>query len=245
MAIKTLCFLCVCAGAAPTRYLAPAAAGAPKEANARPLSNLKLTLNVSDLFLRGPPEKFILSSVHIECVEDGRVCRRPEQASGSARAQLAYPFIPSARFSLPRRCVSSYTLPGMSTKPFKSMMDEIMARPKDFKSYSKAQRTIDGQYGPEQLGVVRYPYSTSERLYKNDFRAIVSNRLTHPYCLTCKKGAGSIPFNILSGSNFDDDKVNAAANWISEQERSYVLKSLTAGKSIEPTGIRTECSFIG
>ena len=133
----------------------------------------------------------------------------------------------------------------MSTKPFKSMMDEIMARPKDFKSYSKAQRTIDGQYGPEQLGVVRYPYSTSERLYKNDFRAIVSNRLTHPYCLTCKKGAGAIPFNILSGSNFDDDKVNAAANWISEQERSYVLKSLTAGKSIEPTGIRTECSFIG
>ena len=173
------------------------------------------------------------------------MCRRPEQASGSARAQLAYPFIPSARFSLPRRCVSSYTLPGMSTKPFKSMMDEIMARPTDFKSYSKAQRTIDGQYGPEQLGVVRYPYSTSERLYKNDFRAIVSNRLTHPYCLTCKKGAGSIPFNILSGSNFDDDKVNAAANWISEQERSYVLKSLTAGKSIEPTGIRTECSFIG
>lgn len=88
LAIKTLCFLCVCAGAAPTRYLAPAAAGAPKEANARPLSNLKLTLNVSDLFLRGPPEKFILTSVHIECVEDTAEC-------AGAQSKLVDPHAPS------------------------------------------------------------------------------------------------------------------------------------------------------
>ncbi len=124
-----------------------------------------------------------------------------------------------------------------------SILDEIASRPIDFTTYSKAQRTIDGQFGPVQTGVVRYPYSTPERLYKSDFRAIVSNRLTHPYCLTAKAGAGSIPFNILSGSNYDDDKVNAAANWVSEQERSYTVKSLTIGKSIEPTGVRTECTF--
>jgi len=86
-----------------------------------------------------------------------------------------------------------------------------------------------------------YPYSTSERLYQSDFRSIVSHRLTHPYCLTARPGAGSIPFSILSGSNFDDDKVNAAANWVSEQERSYTKKDFVLVKKTSPTGVRTEC----
>jgi len=125
----------------------------------------------------------------------------------------------------------------------KTMMEEIIAQPIDFNYKSRQQRVIDGEFGTTQMGVVRYPYAPLQKLYKSDFRAIVSHTLTHPYCNTAVPGAGSLPFNILSGSNFDDDKVNAAANWVSEQERMFVRKSLLAGKSIEPTGIRTECQF--
>ena len=96
------------------------------------------------------------------------------------------------------------------------------------------------------MGVIKYPYSTAQKLYLNDFRAISAGQVTHPYVNTTTAGAGSIPFNILSGSNFDDDKVNGAKNWHSESFREFVPMSLTASAKVQGTGVRSECvQFLG
>ena len=81
------------------------------------------------------------------------------------------------------------------------MIEELLSKPIDYSQKSLQQRAIDGEFGPVQRGVVTYPYSHSEKLYKDSFRAVVSGRLTHPYITTTVAGSGSIPFDLLSGSN--------------------------------------------
>lgn len=118
-------------------------------------------------------------------------------------------------------------------------LDRFINAPLDYTIKSRQQREIDGEFGPAQTGVQNYPYAPSERLYNTDFKAIVSNRLAHPYCNTAVAGAGSIPFNILSGSSFNPA---ASSNWVSEQMRAYEYKSSHSIHSIAATGIRTECT---
>ncbi len=108
------------------------------------------------------------------------------------------------------------------------------------------QRTIDGEFGPVMTGVVHYPSSQSQRLYMSDFRSICAGTITHPFVTTTLAGAGSLPHNILSGSNYDDDKVNKNANWVSEQQREFTRPSLTASAKVTPVGVRAECmQFLG
>ena len=149
----------------------------------------------------------------------------------------------------------------------------ITDHPFDFNAKSKAQREIDGELGPAPMtGVVHYPFNGFTKVYHSDFRAKVAYELTHPYLCTARPGAGSIPFSmhkvhrtsalcllsllrvssyvcclslqdILSASNYDDDKVNGQKNWISETEREYYEKDLMWAKSAETTGVRSECTL--
>ena len=111
---------------------------------------------------------------------------------------------------------------------------------------SVTNRMIDGDTGPPMVGVIHYPYSTSQRLYLSDFRAMAAGTVTHPFVKTTVAGASSIPFDVLSGSAFDDDKVNGAKLWQSESFREFVPRSITASKTILATGVRSECvQFLG
>ena len=112
----------------------------------------------------------------------------------------------------------------------------------NFARKSAMQRSIDGELGPKMTGVIHYPYSTSQRIYLSDFRAMVAGSVTHPYATTALHGSGSIPHNILSGSNFDDDRVCGNPLWHSEQERAYPRKSLIYSKTLLATGVRSECT---
>ena len=104
------------------------------------------------------------------------------------------------------------------------------------------QRMIDGDIGPAPMGgVIHYPYSSAQRLYLDDFRASVSNTLTHPYVTSAVSGSGSVPYHLLSGSAFDDDKMAQLKNWKTEHDREYVPKSVVAAKQIKATGVRSEC----
>jgi hypothetical protein len=130
-----------------------------------------------------------------------------------------------------------------------SYIEEKERRRKLFESdrgRSRLQRTIDGEFGPPMTGVLHYPFSQAQRLYLEDFRSVVAGTITHPFVTTTRPGAGSLPHNILSGSNYDDDKVNKNANWVSEQQREYVSKDLTAAAKINAVGVRAECiQFLG
>ena len=97
------------------------------------------------------------------------------------------------------------------------------------------------------MGVVKYPYSQTQRLYLDDFRAMVSSTISHPFVTTALAGSGSVPFNLLSGSNFDDDKLGGTrSKWISEQERSYTWKDFYVAKKALGVGVRSECvQFLG
>ena len=106
---------------------------------------------------------------------------------------------------------------------------------------SSTQRMIDGETGPPMTGVLNYPFSTSQRLYLSDFRAMASSTVTHPFVTTTVASAGSIPFNILSGSAFDDDKIAGCPNWRSETTREYVPRSIAQARATLPTGVRSEC----
>lgn len=113
---------------------------------------------------------------------------------------------------------------------------------------SVSQRTIDGELGPAPMtGVIHYPYSQSQKLYLSDFRAMVSNTITHPFVKSCVAGFGSVPHHLLAGSNFDDAGLGGVKKtWVTETERSFTPQSLVATKSIKATGVRSECvQFLG
>ena len=60
----------------------------------------------------------------------------------------------------------------------KTVLDEYVNRPIDFSRKSRHQRVIDGEFGAPQMGVINYAYSANQRLFNEEFRAIVSNTLT-------------------------------------------------------------------
>jgi len=105
---------------------------------------------------------------------------------------------------------------------------------------SLAQKNIDGEMGPKMIGVTTYPYSNPQRLYLQDFRALVANTITHPYMATTGFNVGSAPHDILAGSNFDDDRFAPAKKWRSEYGRTYVKKSIVEAKTAEACGVRSE-----
>ena len=127
-------------------------------------------------------------------------------------------------------------------------IDRILAGPDPRGYMEPVQRQIIGDIGPApMIGVIKYPYSTSQKIYLDDFRAMASNTITHPFVLSTVAGHGSIPHNILGGSNFDDDKLGGIkAKWVTETERSYVPMDLVTGTKILATGVRSECvQFLG
>ena len=109
---------------------------------------------------------------------------------------------------------------------------------------SHIQKLINGEKGPApMIGVIKYPYSTFQRVYGEDFRAMVSRDITHPFINSAMPGAGSMPHNLLSGHNFDDNQSNLL---ISESMREYTKKDLVAHKNTLATGVRSECTqFLG
>ena len=74
---------------------------------------------------------------------------------------------------------------------------------------SLMDQKIDGDYGPKMTGVISYPYSHSQKLYMQDFRALVAGSIDHPYVVSTGFNTASIPYDLLSGSNFDDDRMGA------------------------------------
>jgi len=90
-------------------------------------------------------------------------------------------------------------------------------------------------------GVRKYPYSTSMRLYKEDFSALVCSTITHPYVTTSVNNSRSCPFDILSGMNYDDARLSGLKTWISEQQIAYVPKDIKWAKNSGAVGVRSEC----
>lgn len=74
---------------------------------------------------------------------------------------------------------------------------------------SLAQKNIDGEMGPKMIGVTTYPYSNPQRLYLQDFRALVANTITHPYMATTGFNVGSAPHDILAGAALDRPRMEA------------------------------------
>ena len=111
---------------------------------------------------------------------------------------------------------------------------------------SVIQRHIDGNEGPAPMsGVQKYPYSALQRTYLDDFRAMVSRDLTHPYITSAVPGSASSPHDVLAAHNFDDDAVASmygkSTTWSSEQSREYTQKDLVEAKKGFAVGVRGEC----
>jgi hypothetical protein len=120
--------------------------------------------------------------------------------------------------------------------------------PKAFKPQkSEMGRLIDGDTGPAMTGVTTYPYSRAQQLYLEDFRALVAGSIDHPFMATTAFNCPSIPHGLLSGSNYDDDRMGGVEKkWRSEYRRSFPLKSYVASKNAESSGVRSEqFQFLG
>jgi len=87
-------------------------------------------------------------------------------------------------------------------------------------------------------GVLTYPYKVNERLYHEDFAGIVASRITHPF-LTTACHEGSLPFNILSNSAYDEGVIAGGngARWRTEQASQFYAKKQNTGSG---AGARTE-----
>ena len=107
-------------------------------------------------------------------------------------------------------------------------------------SQAKMRAIIQGAdgSGPPMAGVISYPYKVNERLYHDDFSAVVASRITHPFLKTTAP-TGSLPFNILSGSNYSEEAAAGPAHprWNTEQTSQYYAKSPNRKAG---AGVRTE-----
>lgn len=147
--------------------------------------------------------------------------RPPSTSSGGRRVR---PQSAGARLSTPQR------------------YDEFPPKPK-----SETQRNIDGEMGPAMIGVTTYPFSRSQRLYLQDFRALVAGTITHPYMSTASHGTPgtSVPHDLLAGSNFDDDRMGGfEKKFRSEHSRAYTVLDARArivlAKTAASCGVRSE-----
>ena len=134
----------------------------------------------------------------------------------------------------------------MDKKKTKEEINKFLEQYDRYPESNKAyvQKLIDGENGPApMIGVIKYPFSTGQKVYIQDFRAMVSRDITHPFITSAVPGSGSMPHNLLSGHNFDDNQSNLL---VSEQMREYGKKDLVAHKSVMATGVRSECvQFLG
>ena len=106
----------------------------------------------------------------------------------------------------------------------------------------KMQMNISGEFGPAAMtGVQSYPYTPSQRLYRKDFQALVAGTIDHPY-LTTASSVGSTPFNIMTGSGYDGERLQGsrAQKWNSEASAQFVPRSYAAAKATSTFGIRSE-----
>ena len=115
---------------------------------------------------------------------------------------------------------------------------------------SKTDQMIDGDIGPKMDGVLTYPYTRSQRLYLGDFRALVATSIDHPFMTTTGFNSASVPHDLLSGSNYDDDRMQVIAGrngkWHSEYKLSYPRKSYVEAKNALASGVRGEqVRFLG
>lgn len=102
---------------------------------------------------------------------------------------------------------------------------------------------INGELGPcaPMEGVKRYPYTAGMRIYQDEFEAMVTSTITHPYVTTAVNNSESIPFDMLSGMAYDDARLSGFKVWTTETQRSYVPRSIHASKNAKAVGIRSEC----
>ena len=107
--------------------------------------------------------------------------------------------------------------------------------------------TIDGDRGPKMVGVITYPYTRSQQEYLADFRSLIASSIDHPYMATTAFNVASVPHDVLSGSNYDDDRMGGIhKKWTSEYKRSFPIKSYVASKNAAPSGVRSEqVQFLG
>ena len=86
--------------------------------------------------------------------------------------------------------------------------------------------TLDSANIAPMGGVTSYPYKVNERLYFDDFVGVVASRVSHPF-LTTAKHEGSLPFNVLSGSNYDEGIVAGSEHprWRTEQSSQFYAKT--------------------
>jgi hypothetical protein len=77
-----------------------------------------------------------------------------------------------------------------------------------------------------------------QKLYHEEFSAVVAGRITHPFLTTSNK-AGSLPFNILSGSNYNEEAAAGPSHprWQTEQTTQFYKKSPDRSSG---AGVRTE-----
>lgn len=86
--------------------------------------------------------------------------------------------------------------------------------------------TLDSANIAPMEGVKSYPYKVNEKLYYDDFAGIVASRCSHPF-LTTSKHEGSLPFNVLTGSNYDEGIVAGSDHprWKTEASSQFYAKS--------------------
>ena len=114
-------------------------------------------------------------------------------------------------------------------------------------SKSKTDQMIDGDIGPKMGGVLTYPYTRSQRLYLGDFRALVATSIDHPFMTTTGFNSASVPHDLLSGSNYDDDRMGGIQKkWCSEYRREFLKKSIIESRKAGSSGVRSELvQFLG
>lgn len=102
--------------------------------------------------------------------------------------------------------------------------------------------SIDGTFGPAAMaGVSTYPYSVSQRLYPDDFSALVAGTIDHPYLCTANSN-GSTPFNVMTGTAYDGERLlgSASTRWCTEQDAAFTPKSIVQAKTMLASGVRSE-----
>jgi len=160
--------------------------------------------------------------------------RRNRPTSAMPRPGTAHMPVPMATLSTRMRPHSA--APRMQPFAHADTFSEVSS----FSTKSTAQKNIDGELGPKMVGVTTYPYSHPQRQYIQDFRALAAKTITHPYIATAGNNTGSSPHDLLSGTNFDDDRFSAQKKWRSEAARSYIRKSHVESKAAYGCGIRSE-----
>ena len=139
----------------------------------------------------------------------------------------------------------------MSTVGRRTRPQSAMSRPPSTAGSRKStktdlQKAIDGDSGPPMTGVTTYPFSRAQRHYLEDFRSMVATSITHPSTVTTKGSQGSVPHNLVSGSNFDEDTVSSGNKFKSEYKRSYLPKSAVEAYRLRANGLRSEeMMFVG